>query len=336
MEKCLNLEYDVVLSFAGEDRKYVEKTAAYLRKSGVKVFYDVYEDVNLWGKDLYQHLDDIYQNKAKYAIIFISEHYARKLWTNHELKSAQARAFSENQEYILPVRFDLTEIPGIRKTIGYVSANDNTPAKLGKKILQKLGKLEPENFLPKKLTFINKIFQSLYDISEEEIYDHVRFIFDYLKLMNEKERQFLSKLILNTCSANLMNDFHEKMSLLTRVTNFSRTEILDIISNLSNIGFEYTVQKRLHGCFVDGVEVEAEIVSLKFVPHGKSILFENSTFMLLCMYYSIAFNRCETCRLTAMERLDFTDLQEKIEETELEQILDCVPNSFYDDEITSD
>ncbi|MFV8270117.1 hypothetical protein ACNQGP_09310 [Flavobacterium sp. GT2N3] len=50
MEKCLNLEYDVVLSFAGEDRKYVEKTAEYLRKSGVKVFYDVYEDVNLWVK----------------------------------------------------------------------------------------------------------------------------------------------------------------------------------------------------------------------------------------------------------------------------------------------
>jgi hypothetical protein len=63
MTKCLNLEYDVVLSFAGEDRKYVEKTADILRQAGVKVFYDLYEDTKLWGKDLYQHLDNIYQCK---------------------------------------------------------------------------------------------------------------------------------------------------------------------------------------------------------------------------------------------------------------------------------
>ncbi|WP_454045328.1 TIR domain-containing protein [Chryseobacterium sp. Marseille-Q8038] len=77
--KCFELEYDVVLSFAGEDRKYVEQVAKHLKNKGVKVFYDSYETVNLWGKDLYQHLDNIYQRKAKYAVIFISgEHIQRK------------------------------------------------------------------------------------------------------------------------------------------------------------------------------------------------------------------------------------------------------------------
>lgn len=28
-----------------------------------------YRGCKLWGKDLYQHLDDTYQNKAKYAVI---------------------------------------------------------------------------------------------------------------------------------------------------------------------------------------------------------------------------------------------------------------------------
>lgn len=131
--KCLELEYDVVLSFAGEDREYVDQTAKYLKTNGVKVFYDNYETVDLWGKDLYQHLDNIYQNKGKYAVIFISESYSKKLWTNHELKSAQARAFTENEEYILPVRFDETEIPGIRSTVGYLSLKDLKPIQLGKK-----------------------------------------------------------------------------------------------------------------------------------------------------------------------------------------------------------
>lgn len=87
MQDCKEFKYDVVLSFAGEDRKYVEKVAKYLFNSGVKVFYDIYEDVDLWGKDLYQHLDDVYQNKAKYAVIFVSEAYGKKLWANHELKA---------------------------------------------------------------------------------------------------------------------------------------------------------------------------------------------------------------------------------------------------------
>lgn len=332
MDKCLSLEYDVVLSFAGEDRDYVEKTANHLRKSGVKVFYDVYEDVNLWGKDLYQHLDDVYQNKAKYAVVFISEHYKKKLWTNHELKSAQARAFSEHQEYILPIRFDDSEIPGIRKTIGYVSASENSPLKLSKKILQKLGALEPVNFLPKKLTFLNKIFQTLYDVSEKDIYDHVIFLFQRLKLLNQDERKFLAHFFLHTCSGNLMDNFHEKMSLLSRVTGFDRIRILEILKGLGDVGFDYKVEKKSHGCVVDGNDVEVELVYLRFNPASRDILFENSTFMLLSMYSAPMFNRCENCLISALERLDFSDLEEKIEDSELEKILELVPNSFYEED----
>src|SRR5689334_15561742 len=54
-------EYDVCLSFAGEQREYVEDVAARLRASGVRVFYDDYEKASLWGKDLYEHLDWIYR-----------------------------------------------------------------------------------------------------------------------------------------------------------------------------------------------------------------------------------------------------------------------------------
>ena len=42
--------YDVALSFAGEDRHYVERVAKELQRRGIRVFYDKYEQTELWGK----------------------------------------------------------------------------------------------------------------------------------------------------------------------------------------------------------------------------------------------------------------------------------------------
>lgn len=131
-------QFDVALSFAGEDREYVDTLADRLRTHGVKVFYDRYEQPTLWGKDLYEHLDHVYQRAARYCVLFASEHYARKVWTNHERKSAQARALRENEEYILPVRLDDTEIPGLRSTVGYIDARSTTSDELVDLILQKV------------------------------------------------------------------------------------------------------------------------------------------------------------------------------------------------------
>lgn len=131
-------EFEIALSFAGEDREYVDQVANLLRESGVKVFYDVFEEATLWGKNLYEYLSDVYQNKAIYTIMFISESYARKLWTNHERQAMQARAFQEHQEYILPARFDQTPIPGVLPTIGYISLTGRTPQEFVKIIHTKL------------------------------------------------------------------------------------------------------------------------------------------------------------------------------------------------------
>lgn len=136
----LRPSYDVLFSFAGEDRAYVEKAAAYLRSKDVKVFYDRYEEATLWGKDLAEHFDSIYRLSGQYCVLFISKHYAEKMWTKHERRSALARALKEHQEYILPVRFDDTEVPGIRPTVAYFSTSDKSPTDLGNAILQKLGR----------------------------------------------------------------------------------------------------------------------------------------------------------------------------------------------------
>ena len=106
--------YDVVLSFAGEDREYVEECADILTALGIKVFYDSYEQDVLWGKDLYTFLADIYSNKARYAIVFISQHYVKKCWTKHEFKFINERMFNSETEYLLPVFLDGKQVIMVR------------------------------------------------------------------------------------------------------------------------------------------------------------------------------------------------------------------------------
>lgn len=136
-----NLEYDVALSFAGEERTYVKEVAEYLKEKGVKVFYDEDEEAeaNMWGVDLTEYLYKIYAKEARYCVVFISKNYAEKIWTKHEKRSALERAIKEKREYILPARFDNTEIEGLQLTLKYIDAKKKTPKQLGDLVLKKLG-----------------------------------------------------------------------------------------------------------------------------------------------------------------------------------------------------
>src|ERR1035438_6554081 len=61
--------YEVVLSFAGEEREYVEEVAQILAASGVLVFYDKFERATLWSKDLSEHLHTVYAGSARYCVM---------------------------------------------------------------------------------------------------------------------------------------------------------------------------------------------------------------------------------------------------------------------------
>lgn len=115
-------EYDVAVSFAGEDRSLVEQVVQRLHDAGVKVFYDQDQSASLWGENLVDFLHTIYSSHARYAVIFVSRHYAEKKWPRHERRSAQERAFYQESPYILPVRLDDTDLPGLPSTVGYIDA----------------------------------------------------------------------------------------------------------------------------------------------------------------------------------------------------------------------
>jgi hypothetical protein len=131
-------EYDVALSFAGEDRAYVEQVAEQLLALGVSVFYDRFEQVNLWGEDLAEHLGQVYSRDSHFVVVFASRPYAAKAWPNHEKQFALSRHLKGDTGRILPVRLDDTEIPGIPPTISYLDARVLTAVKLAELIRQKL------------------------------------------------------------------------------------------------------------------------------------------------------------------------------------------------------
>ena len=133
--------YDVCLSFAGEQRDYVERIASELKNAGLVVFYDQDEDIaaKMWGQDLAEYLDYIYRQGSRFCLMFISADYAEKAWTTHERRSALARVVEEGGDYLLPARFDDTELPGLRPTTGYVDLRQTAPATLVEFVLKKLG-----------------------------------------------------------------------------------------------------------------------------------------------------------------------------------------------------
>lgn len=129
--------YDVALSFAGEDRAYVQEVATLLKEAKVSVFYDEFERAELWGKNLIEHLADVYGKNSRFVVMFISKEYVEKVWTNHERRHAQERALVAQEEYILPARFDDTPVPGMTTTIAFQDLRRTTPAELVALILAK-------------------------------------------------------------------------------------------------------------------------------------------------------------------------------------------------------
>ena len=131
-------KYDVALSYAGEDRAYVSEVAKALRLAEVDVFYDEFEEATLWGKDMYEHLSAVYRKNAAYCVMFVSKHYEAKHYPRLERRAAFARALIENNPYLLPVRFDDTEVEGLNPSIHYKDARVYSAQQIADFVLNQL------------------------------------------------------------------------------------------------------------------------------------------------------------------------------------------------------
>ena len=133
------LAFDVALSFAEEDREFVDSVAERLKRMGIRVYYDKYERINSWGKNLTVYLDEIYRTKARFCVLFISRHYNIKRWSQFEKERALAKSFfMEYGEYILPYRLDDSTIQGLDGSIAYLSKETCNEEELARAIAEKV------------------------------------------------------------------------------------------------------------------------------------------------------------------------------------------------------
>src|ERR1700741_2515972 len=122
--------FQVALSFAGEQRDYVERVAHALQTRGIALFYDRFEKLTLWGKDGVEFFHEVFAAESAYVT---------KAWPRHERRSALSRALVEQAEYVLPVRFDDTLVPGLPASVQYEKAQDYSPEELAALIAQRIG-----------------------------------------------------------------------------------------------------------------------------------------------------------------------------------------------------
>jgi len=133
--------FQVALSFASEQRPYVQRVATALTALGIQHFYDGDQQIDLWGTNQGETLQRIYLKDSSSVVMFISRHYAEKVWPAAERRATLSRALHERREYVLPVRFDDTTLPGLDPDMSYLKVSDYSPEQLAEAIAEKLVKL---------------------------------------------------------------------------------------------------------------------------------------------------------------------------------------------------
>ena len=118
-------EYDVSISFAGEQREYAENIAKRLSECGLRVFLDSWNIARMWGKDLTDYLGGVFSEKSLFVIAIFSKEYVEKAWPKFEFEAMQERRLMES-EYILPITYDGVFPKNWPSTRGYIDARRET------------------------------------------------------------------------------------------------------------------------------------------------------------------------------------------------------------------
>lgn len=301
-------DYDVALSFAGEQREFVREVAASLSATGVRCFYDEAEKANLWGKDLYEHLDWIYGKAARFCVLFASKEYAQKVWTTHERKSAQARAIGSSSEYVLPARFDDTEIPGLRSTIGHVDLRDTSASELADLIRQKLGPRRKQQFLPPQMDILLDALDLESEAEESHAEAVARSFMRTLTRMTPEERILIAHIFTEGCDSELPNNVHMSLDLIRRDIGITPSQSLEMLRMLSSLGFDHQVRDDSAGHGDDTIAIEWRDVSVYVDDDRNDFAMALSTVVAMTMLDVGQGDQCRECAKNCIIDLDFSQL----------------------------
>lgn len=108
-------QYEIGISFAGEQRSLAKSLADKFEANDVSVFYDEYAD--LIGRDLEDELSSVYGEMTRFIVVLISNEYVRKTWPAFE-RAVWATRVKDGR--IIPIFIDDVILKEVSTSIGRI------------------------------------------------------------------------------------------------------------------------------------------------------------------------------------------------------------------------
>lgn len=109
-EAVENYEYDIALSFAGENRDLAKHIATQLEDLDVQVFYDESFEANFLGKAWTKKFKEIFADESRYVVVLLDKYHSEKIWPTFEREHFAPRVADE---HVIPIYLDDTKFVGI-------------------------------------------------------------------------------------------------------------------------------------------------------------------------------------------------------------------------------
>lgn len=131
--------FDVALSFPGQARDLVEAVASELEGliGPNSYFYDSNYTSQLARPSLDLLLQDIYRNRSKLIVVFLSGDYQNRDWCGIEFRAISDIIAEREHQRIMFIRTDDGAVEGIFKTDGYVDARKFSAKQLAEFIYER-------------------------------------------------------------------------------------------------------------------------------------------------------------------------------------------------------
>lgn len=113
-------QFDVAVSYAGEEEGIAGDLHRLLVENGLAVFFARAERSRLVGKRLASEFSHAFGPGTRFVVAIVSRHYPEKRWTRYEFEVARHEGARRPSEFILPVRLDDVELEGLDPDVGYV------------------------------------------------------------------------------------------------------------------------------------------------------------------------------------------------------------------------
>jgi hypothetical protein len=298
-----DVAYDVCLSFPGEHRDYVRLVYEALALRGIECFFDEPHQVELWGQDLAERFDQVFRNEAQFCVAFVSEEWVRRAWPTHERRSALARMLQE-PGYLLPVRFDDTEVPGMSPTIGYLDGTALEPQELAELIVKKVKRRPRHNFLPVNP---NRLFAALGIRPDDEdgqvkAANQAEAFLAALGSLDSDARELVVFILGFGCTHQLPESIHMPVGRVVEVMDLSIDRMKRALR-----GVRRAPEFSLTGLLDKNADPEAAFdLCLSWEPRTPKAAPGNATAVSSAMIREAGYQACASCHEEALERLDFS------------------------------